>query len=438
MQTSIETISKLERRLNMAVPADQIDKAVEQRLKEMSRTMKMHGFRPGKVPLKLVAQQYGPQIRSEVIGDAVQKTFTEAVREQNLRVAGYPRIEKKDEQSDGRDLAFSATFEVYPEVTLGDVSNSRIERLALTVSDADIEKTLSILRQQRVAYEQISRPAAGGDRVTVDFIGKIDGVEFAGGKGSGMPIVLGEGRMLADFEKNVAGASAGESRTFDLRFPDDYGAKEVAGKTASFEVKVIKVEAPKLPEVDAEFARTLGVEDGDTGKMRQEIRANVEREVKKRIESDLKQKAMQALLDASQFDVPKSLIDMELQRLVQAARADLENRGIKMENMPINPEMFETQAKHRVSLGLVIGELVKQKNLTATPQQVRAAVDDYAQTYEHPAEVVKWLYSDAQRLSEFEGIAVEANVVKWLLEHAKVEDKAIGFDELMGRTGAQA
>ncbi|MSQ71018.1 MAG: trigger factor [Betaproteobacteria bacterium] len=438
MQTSIETISKLERRLNMAVPSDQIEKAVERRLKEMSRTIKMHGFRPGKVPMKIVAQQYGSQIRSEVIGDAVQKTFTDAVREQNLRVAGYPRIEPKDAGGNGNDLAFSATFEVYPEVALGDVGNSRIERLALTVSDADVDSTIAILRKQRVTYEDAPRPAVLGDRVTVDFTGTIDGTEFPGGKGSGMAIVLGEGRMLPEFEKNVTGMSGGESRSFDLKFPDDYGAKEVAGKMAVFEVKANKVEAPKLPEVDAEFARTLGVEDGDIGKMRQDVKSNVEREVRKRIDSDLKQKAMQALLDASKFDVPKALVDMELQRMVQAARADLEKRGIKMENLPINPEMFETQAKRRVSLGLVVGELVKQKNLVATPEQVRAFVDDYAATYEQPSEVIKWMYSDAQRLNEFEGMAVEANVVRWLLEHAKVEDKAIGFDELMGRAGAQA
>jgi len=431
MQTNIETLSQLERRLNVAVPAEQIDKEVEERLRKLTRTVRMAGFRPGKVPLKIIAQQYGPQVRSEVIGDAVQKAFTDAVKEQNLRVAGYPRIERKD-AADGKEFAFSAVFEVYPEVKLGDIAAAKIERPLLDVADAEVDKTIEILRKQRVTWEAAPRASQAGDRITLDFTGRIGGNEFPGGKGADFAFVIGEGRMLPEFESNLVGVGVDEHKTFAVTFPADYAGKDVAGKTASFEVSVKKVEAPKLPAVDAEFAQSLGVADGDTAKMREEIKANVEREVKKRVENDVKQKVMQALIDATTIDLPKSLIEIEVQRLVQQARADLESRGIKLDQLPINPELFEQQAKRRVTLGLILGELVKAHDLGAKPEQVRALVTEYAQTYEQPFEVVKWIHSEPQRLNEFEGLAVESNVMSWVLERAKVEDKAISFDELMG------
>ena len=433
MQTNFETLSPLERRLTMAVPVDSIDREVEDRLRKLSRTVRMPGFRPGKVPVKLVARQYGPQVRSEVIGEAVQKAFENAVREKNLRVAGYPRIEPKQDATDAGKLAFSATFEIYPEFKLGDLSSARIERPTLTVGDAEVEHTLQILRKQRVQYGEVARAAQSGDRVTVDFAGNIDGSEFAGGKASNATLVLGEGRMLPDFETGLNGIAPGESRTFPVRFPADYGAKEVAGKNASFEVTVKKVEAPKLPDLDAEFARSLGVADGDLARMRAEVKVNVEREVKKRIDGEIKQKVMQVLLDSTQIELPKSLIEIEIQRLQKQARADLESRGLKSDQIPLNPEIFEAQAKRRVALGLIIGETVKDHGVAAMPAQVRSLVDDFAQTYEQPSEVVKWFYSEPQRLAEFEGLALESNVVKWVLENVKVEDKAVSFDELMGK-----
>jgi trigger factor len=431
MQTSIEALSRLERRLNMAVPAEQIDREVEQRLRKLSRTVRMDGFRPGKVPLKIVAQHYGPQVRSEVIGDAVQKAFSAVVQEQKLKVAGYPRIERK-EGGDGKQLTFSATFEIYPEVKLGDLSAVKIERPSHAVDDADVDRTIEILRKQRVSWEAAGRPSQSGDRVTVDFTGRIDGNEFPGGRGSAMAVVIGEGRVLPDFEAGLTGVSAGEHKTFPVAFPADYPGKEVAGKNASFEVSVQKVEAPKFPAVDAEFARSLGVSDGDIVKMREEVKANVEREVKKRAEGEVKQKVMQALIDSATLDLPKSLVEIELRRVVQQARADLEARGVKLERLPVNPEALEGQARRRVTLGLILGELVKSQELGAKPEQVRALVTEHAQTYEQPFEVVRWVYSEPQRLNEFEGLAVESNVVNWVLEHAKVEDKAISFDELMG------
>ena len=430
MQTNLETLSQLERRLTMVVPADAIDREVENRLKKLSRTVRMPGFRPGKVPVKLVTQQYGPQVRSEVIGDAVQKAFEDAVKEKNLRVAGYPRIERRDAEGDASQLSFSATFEIYPEIKLGDLGAGKIERPSLIIGDVEVDKTIEILRKQRVQYEEVARAAQAGDRVTIDFTGSIDGVEFAGGKGTGAALVLGEGRMLPEFEAGITGMKAGETRTFPVSFPADYGAKDVAGKLASFEVALSKVEASRLPDVDADFAKALGVVDGDLGTMREEIKGNVEREVKKRIEGEIKQRVMQLLLDSTQVDLPRSLVEAEIHRLAQQTRNDMESRGINTD--AIGHEMFEPQAKRRVSLGLIIGEMVKVHGVAATPEQVRALVDDFAQTYEQPSEVVKYFYSEPQRLAEFEGLALESNVVKWVLERAKVEDKAVTFDELMG------
>jgi trigger factor len=431
MQTSIETLGALERRLNVDVPAEQIDREVEQRLKKLSRTVRLAGFRPGKVPLKIVAQHYGPQVRSEVIGDAVQSAFAEAVRSQNLRVAGYPRIERKEDGDKSR-LAFSAVFEVYPEIQPGDVSAARIERPALAVGDAEVDKTIEILRKQRSTWETVARASRTGDRLTVDFTGRIEGAEFAGGSGADLALVLGERQMLPEFEAALAGVAAGERKTFPVTFPADYAGREVAGKTAEFEVTLKKVEERKLPELDAGFARQLGVADGDTARMRDEVRGNVEREVKKRLENGVKQRVMQALLESTKVDLPKSLVEMEVQRLVQQTRAELEGRGVKSDRLPFGVEALEQQARRRVALGLIVGELVKSHGLGAKPEQVRALVEEHAQSYEQPSEVVKWLYSEPQRLSEFEGLAVESNVVGWVLGRAKVEDKAISFDELMG------
>jgi trigger factor len=417
----------------MAVAVEEIEKQVGERLKKLSRTLRLAGFRPGKVPMKLVAQQYGPQVRSEVIGDAVQKAFSDAVREQNLKVAGYPRIEPKPGEADAKNIEFSATFEVYPEVVLGDIAASKIERAALTVGEAEVDKTLEILRKQRQHFHAVERPAASGDRVTADFLGKIDAVEFAGGKASDFVFVLGEKQMLPEFEANTIGLAAGASKTFDVTFPADYHGKDVAGKRASFELTVKLVEEPHLPQVDAEFAKSLGVADGDLARMRAEVKANIEREVKKRTQADIKNKVMQALLDTTKIDLPKALIEMETQHLVQAARSDLEARGMKMDQVPINPEMFEQQAQRRVSLGLIVAELVKAHGLAAKPEQVRALVAEQAESYEQPDEVVKWIYSQPQRLSEMESLVLEDNVVGWVLAQAKVEDKVVSFDDFMGK-----
>lgn len=433
MQANLESLSTLERRLSVVIPMIEIDQEVDTRLKRLSRTVKMHGFRPGKVPMKVVQQQYGPQVRQEVLVDTLQKTFGEAVQQQNLKVAGYPRFEPKPVTDGANDFEYSATFEVYPEVRVGDIAGATITRPALEVGEAEVDRTLEIMRKQRVTYERAERAAEKDDRVTMSYRGTIDGAEFAGGKAENQPAVLGEGRLLPDFESQLAGMKAGEARRFEVRFPDDYHGKDVAGKTAVFEVSVSEVAAPRLPEVDAEFAKSLGVADGDIGKMRAEIKGNLEREVKSRLKARVKEQVMQALLDVTKIEVPKALVEAEVERLREMARKDLAARGIPVkDDMPLPGDIFEKQAQRRVNLGLILAEVVSAQGLHAKPEQVRAVVDEQAQTYEHPQEVLNWYYQQPERLRDIESMVLEENVVDWALRTAKVEDQPIAFDELMG------
>ena len=432
MEATTAQANELERRVDLSIAIGDVEKEMDQRLKRMGKNMKVPGFRPGKVPFSMVKQQHGDQARHEVLSEELDRVFGETVTAQKMRVAGYPRIEPKITESTTH-LEFSAIFEVYPEIALGDTSTAEIERPVLEVSAAEIDKTLDILRKQRVSYEDTDRAAAIEDRVVIDFIGKKDGAPFQGGQAADYPFVLGQGMMLPDFEKAVEGAKAGETKTFDLAFPEDYHAKDLAGQTVQFEITVKQVQAPKLPDIDAEFAVGMGIADGDVTKMRTEIEANLKREVKRRIEAKLKDQVMEVLIKANPITVPSALVNMETQRLMQAARQDMEQRGMKNNDFPIQPEWFADQAKRRVTLGLILAELVKAEKLQATPEQVRAMVEETAQSYEQPEEIIRWYYAQPQRLGEVEGVAIENNVVEWVLGKAKVTDKAAVFDELMGQ-----
>lgn len=432
MEATTAQANELERRIDLSIAIADVEKEMEPRLKRMGRNMKVPGFRPGKVPFAMVKQQYGDQARHEVLSEQLDRAFGTAVTEQKLLVAGYPRLEPKATESTTH-IEFTAVFEVYPEFVPGDLSAAEIERPTLEVGAAEIEKTLDILRKQRVRYDNAERGAEKEDRVVIDFTGKKDGVAFAGGSATDYPFVLGQGMMLPDFEKAVEGSKAGESKTFDLTFPEDYHAKDLAGQTVQFEITVKQVQAPRLPEVDADFARQMGVADGDVEKMRAEVEANLKREVKRRIEARLKDQVMEALLKANPIAIPNALVDMEIQRLMQAARQDMEQRGMKAKDMPLQPEWFAENAKRRVTLGLILAEVVKTENLQAKPEQVRAMVEDMAASYEQPEEVIRWYYAQPQRLSDVEGVAIENNVVEWVLGKAKVTDKAVAFDELMSQ-----
>lgn len=441
MATAVETLGKLERRLTITFPVADVRTEVEKRLKKQAKTAKAPGFRPGKVPLKMVAAQYGYQIESDVLNDKVGRAFNDAANENQLRVAGFPKIEPKQDAPEGM-LAFDATFEVYPDVVIGDLANVEIETVAADVSDAEIDKTIDILRKQRVHYHTKGEAgehgtggeavAANGDRVTVDFVGKIDGEEFAGGKAENYAFVLGEGRMLPEFEAATVGLKVGESKTFPLPFPEDYHGKDVAGKTAEFTITLNKLEWAHMPEVDAEFAKSLGIEDGSIEKMREDIKTNLEREVNARIKARNKEAVMDALVKSTELDVPKAMIQQDSERLAEMTRQDMMQRGMDVKAMPFPPEMFADKAERRVRLGLILSQLVSDNNLQATQEQVKSQIEDFSQSYEDPKEVLKYYYSDRRRLAEVEALVLEENVVNYVLGKAKVSSKTIAFDELMG------
>ena len=432
MQSNLETISSLERRLSIAVSMQEVNTEVANRLKRLSKSVKIHGFRPGKVPVKIVEQQYGGQVRQEVLGDTIQKSFGDAVREQNLRVAGLPKIEVQSGDETTEQFEYTATFEIYPDVELGDLTAISIEKPMVEVGDAEIDKTIEVLRKQRAVFEPVQRAAASGDQVKMDYRGTIGGEAFDGGTAEGNIVQLGEGRLLPDFENNVIGLSAGESKTFTMTFPEDYHGKEVAGKEAQFEITVQEVLAPRLPEIDAEFAKTLGIGDGDLQKMRSEIRANLEREVKRRTIAKVKDQVMKALLDSTSVELPQALVEQEAERLSEQMKQDLQSRGLNTENVPLPHEAFDEEAKRRVQLGLIVSEVVSKHGLSAKPEQVKEVVEEQAKAYEKPDEVRRWYYESPERLREIESVVLESNLVEWVTGQAKVEDKPTAFDDLMG------
>lgn len=433
MQTTLENLGELTRRLNVAVPLADVESEVKKRLGRLAKTVKLPGFRPGHVPMKMITQQYGPQVRSDVISDAVRKSFDEAVRTQNLRVAGYPRIEPRAGDAPAPDaIEFSAVFEVYPEVRTPDVSRLAIERPDVSVEAADVDRTLEVLRKQRATWQDAGRPARKGDRVVVDFTGTIDGVEFPGGQAKDFTVELGEGRMLPEFEGALAGASAGGHVTFPLTFPADYHGKDVAGKTAQFVLDVRQVLAAEFPPLDDAFARAFGIASGRLDDLHAEVSANLQLELKRKVESVVKEQVFSGLRSLAAFALPKSLVEIESQGMLERMAHDLRQQGMKPEDIQLQPEMFRSQAENRVALGLVVGELVRAQNLTAKPEQVKAIVAEMAQTYEQPEAVVRWHFEKPERLAEFESLAVERNVVDWVLSRAKVAAKPIDFETLMG------
>ena len=435
MAVPVETLEKLERKITLSLPLAAIQTEVEARLKKVARTVKMDGFRPGKVPMNVVAQRYGYSVQYEVLNDKVGEAFAKSVQEAGLRVAGQPRISEKEGAAEGH-AEFEAIFEVFPEVKIGDLAAAEVEKLTAEVDAAAIDKTLDILRKQRRTFAQraAEEAAVDGDRVTVDFEGKIDGEAFAGGKAEDFQFLVGEGQMLKEFEDAVRGMKAGESKTFPLAFPDDYHGKEVAGKTADFLVTLKKVEAANLPEVNEALVKSLGIADGSVEALRADIQKNLEREVKFRLQARNKQAVMDALVSVAELDLPKASVQAEVARLMEAARADLKQRGIKdADKAEIPEDIFLPQAERRVRLGLVVAELVKANKLEATPEQLKAHVDELAASYEKPEEVVRWYFGDRQRLAEVEAVVIENNVTEFVLGKAKVSDKSVSFEELIGQ-----
>ena len=432
MQQAVQnTPSPLERHITVSIPIAQIEAEIATRLKKLARTVKMQGFRPGHVPLKMVERHYGFQVRQEVVSDSVQKGFSDAVRDQNFRVAGYPRFEPKPGGEGASAMEYQATFEVYPEVALADVSRFEVTKPQTEVSDADVDSTIETLRKQRAKYENVDRAAANGDLVNIDFEGLIAGQPFEGNRASNFTVVLGEGRMLPDFEAAMVGMKTGESKTFPLTFPQDYDER-VRGKTADFTVTVNQVAEPKLPPLDAEFAKQLGVENGDVEQLKREVRENVRKEVAKRVRTTVKEQVMDALHQAATFDVPRSLLQSEIARMQEQAVADLKQRGMTTQELTLPPDLFTERAMRRIKIGLLVAELVKRNNLQPKPEQVRKVIQEHAESFEQPEQLVRWYYADPARLAEVEALVMEDNVVEWALGNMSVVEKKMDFDELMG------
>ncbi len=430
MQMTLETLGQLERRLHVAVPKAQIEGEIQKRLAELAKTAKIPGFRPGKVPLKMVAQQYGPQVRSDVIQDTVQASLNDAIRTQNLRVAGYPRIEPKQDVA-ADQFEFSAVFEVYPEIKVGDLSTVTITRPVAEVTPAEVDHTIEILRRQRVRYEPVTRPMREGDRAIVDFTGTMDGAEFAGGQAREFPIVLGEGKMLPAFDAALEGMEPGQTKQFTMTFPADYHGKDVAGREAQFKLSVKSLGEPQLPAVDAEFARNFGIASGSLEELRSEIAANLSVELQRKVEGVLKDQVMKALQSCCELVVPKSLVELEAASMRDRAVAELKSRGMETDKLELTPEMFRERAAERVAFSLVLNEIVRQNQLQARPEQIRALVEEAAQSFEQPEAVIRWHYEQPERLNEYEVRAVERNVIDWVLQRARVEDQPTAFSTLM-------
>lgn len=430
MQVSVESTGNLERRMTVEVPEDRIAEAVENRLKRMVKTVKMKGFRPGKVPFKVVKQRYEGQVRQEVVGELMQSSFYEAIGQEKLRPAGTPSIEPKPATS-GDGLSFTATFEVYPEIELASLDGVGLEKPVSSVDDADVDEMVETIRKQHLQWEPVDRPAEDGDRVIIDFVGSIDGTPFKGGEGKQVPVQLGEGRMIAGFEEGLKGAKAGEERSLDVTFPETYPVEDLAGKPAQFAVTVHAVEASRLPELDEEFVKSLGVDDGTVEALRGEIRGNMERELEQALGARTKQAVMDKLLEINKIDVPRSMVENETRHLMEQTSQNLMAQGGRREDFKLAPEMFQEQAERRVALGLLLAELIRANGLKADADKVKATVERVAEPYEHPEEVVKYYFGDRQRLAEIESMVLEDEVVAWVLEHARVEEKSVPFKEVM-------
>ncbi|MFA5520173.1 MAG: trigger factor [Castellaniella sp.] len=434
MQPEVEIVSGLERRVDLVVTTAAIETAVKAQLKRVASTARIQGFRPGKAPLALIERSHGAGIRYDVLNEQIGSALEQVIRDADLRVAGTPEIEPDSDGSNETQMVFKATFEVYPEVELPDLAVLEVTRAQASVGDSEIDRTFEILRKQRARYEaDAGRAAQDEDRVTLDFTGTIDGVAFEGGTATDFPFVLGQGRMLPEFETAVSGMKTGEEKTFPLTFPEDYGSEDVAGKTAEFTIKVTEVAAPVLPELDAEFARSLGQEEGDLEQLRTDVRTNIEREVKARVQARTKSSVMDALAKACTFDIPKALVKADIESRISDAREDLKQRGVPdAENVPIPEDAFKEASERRVRLGLVVAELVEKAELGPKPEQVRARIEEFAQNYEEPEQVIAYYLGDRERRAEIEAIVLEDNVVDHILSVAKVADEVVDFDEIMG------
>jgi len=422
MQVSVETTSGLGRRMTVKIPADQIDQQVESKLKQLSRSVRLDGFRPGKVPMGVVKKRYETQVRQETAGELIASSYEEALQQENLKPAGNPNIEQTRNQA-GQELEYVATFEIYPDVEPPDLSDITLKRIVADVADSDVDNMIEKLRKQRVTWTKVERGSVQGDRLEIDFEGTLDGQSFTGNAGKNVPLELGGGAMVPGFEEQLVGASAGARKTIDVTFPADYASREVAGKTAKFDITVNAVAEAELAEVNDEFARAFGIVDGGLDKLREEIRNNMKRELAASIKSKVKQQVFDALLEKADIDIPASLIDSEVDALIKKEEGGADAGGDR--------SRFEEEARRRVSLGLLIAEIIQRDQLQVDPQRVRETIEVLAQSYEKPEEVVQWYYSNQEMLAGIQTLVMEDTVVEWISGQARVEETSKTFDEIM-------
>ncbi|MDO6454048.1 trigger factor [Neptunomonas phycophila] len=427
MQVSVETTSALERQMTITVPAERIDNDVDKRVQQTARTVRIDGFRPGKVPLKVVKQRYGAGIRQDVVGEVVQKSFFEAVQQEKVMPAGSPKIEFKNDE-DGKDFQFVATFEVYPEITLADFSSAEIEKQTSEVTDADVDTMIDTLRKQQATWTEVERAAEDGDRVKVDFEGFIDGEAFEGGKAEGTDIVLGSNSMIPGFESGIVGKKAGEEFELNVTFPEDYQAENLKGKDAVFKTKVISVSAPELPELNDEFFSKFGLDVSDLEGFKTEVGANMGRELKNALKAKLKDQVFTQLVDINGIEVPTSLVDSEIDNLRKQAVQQF-GGGAEIDPNMLPKEMFEEQAKRRVTVGLLVQEIIKANDIKADDARVAEAIQEMASTYQEPQQVIDWYNSNEEMLNQVKSLVLEDQVVDHLLESAKVTEVAVAYEE---------
>lgn len=432
MQSNTESPNALERKISISIPQEDVRVEVDNRLKKLSGKVKLPGFRPGKVPLKMVTQQYGLQLHQEVLSELVQKHFRDSLQKQDMRIAGTPNFNSKSLDGDSLNYEFDAVFEVYPEITIGNFSDLNISKPGVQIGEAEVEKTLDTLRKQRAKFESIDRPAGKGDRVNIDYHGQVDGKEFEGGQAKGFSLILGDGYALKDFEDAIIDMKNGENKVFQMIFPTDYHGKEVAGKSVTFDVRLNKVEEQLLPSIDSDFAKSLGISDGDINKMYAEVKVSIEREVLQRIRTKLKEQVMQFLLESTNCGIPKVLVNHEIEHLLQEANNNLKARGLADREANLSPDLFRERAERRVKLGLILAKLIEQQGIKVQSDQLRKYVEEYAKSYENPEQVINWYYSSPERLKDIESVVLEDNVVTWILERAHITEQQMSFDDLMG------
>ena len=432
MTFSLEAINNLERRMTITVAFQPLETEIEARLTELSREAEFEGYRPGKAPMHLVNQRYGDKLRVEIYAGSVEKSFGKAVEEKNLRVAGFPEIEHLPFTDGDTGFQYTATFEVFPDVMIGDFSKIKINRPVYEIAEADVKKSLDLLVKQRAGYHPVERAAKKGDRINIRIKASIEGKVVESTEAAGIDLILGEAGRLASFDSQLIGAKAGSAREFELTYPADHKPEELAGKLVHYEFYCNSVAELVVPKVDADFSISLGIEDGDMEKMKVEVARRLEQELIKRTRDKLKENVFQALLDSAEFELPRALVGAELNRVMEATEKDFKARGVEPSSVNLDPAMFEAQAKRTTKLRLVLNALINTNNLHASKDQVRTKIEQMAQAFENPAEVVTWYYAEDNRLDEARALASEENAVNWVLSAAKLTDKKMKFDDLMG------